>query len=431
METFRPLDIWHARLYLHEHFPFVSQRLYNHLRTDIVKADIDPDVYEFPETFVPLSQWDVSALRTMRYLFHGFRNNLWQHPGNDIRNWDVSRVTDMSYVFCECETFDQPIGQWDVSKVTTMEGMFEHASHFNQPLDRWDVSNVRSMKRMFFTARAFNQPLPWNVSNVTTMEKMFLGTYAFNQPIGAWNVSNVTNMSEMFSVARSFNQPIGGWNVSKVTNMMEMFLGAYVFNQPLDGWNVSNVLYMFSMFECAEAFNQSLSAWNMSHNPAIVRIFAQCKKLTKLPFGWADDATGRYLRNANLIQAHHVFCNTPLFASFASANLSVYDFLHAVGSGYYASTMLHKYRGKHSNATRHRARTTALTTPAVLSHILGYLPGDSDIVKQLEIRQHNQDLANTNERLSPPTPSGEIVERGVGDLSRGGEGFAGNAQDEY
>ena len=53
------------------------------------------------------------------------------------------------------------ISHWDVSSVTDMSRMFEEASSFNQPLNNWDVSNVTDMRRMFNGARSFNHHAPW------------------------------------------------------------------------------------------------------------------------------------------------------------------------------------------------------------------------------------------------------------------------------
>ena len=87
-----------------------------------------------------------------------------------------------------------------------------------------DTSNVTDMSGMFVEAKSFNQPIGnWNTSNVTDMSWMFNFAISFNQPIGNWNTSKVTNMHGMFMWAKSFNQPIGNWNTSNVTNMHGMF----------------------------------------------------------------------------------------------------------------------------------------------------------------------------------------------------------------
>jgi len=51
--------------------------------------------------------------------------------------------------------------------------MFEGLKQFNLPLNKWDVSNVTDMSYMFRDARSFNQPLnDWNVSNVRRMRRL-------------------------------------------------------------------------------------------------------------------------------------------------------------------------------------------------------------------------------------------------------------------
>ena len=72
-----------------------------------------------------------------------------------ISLWDVSLVTDLSYLFSDASTFNEHIGLWDTSSVTTMHSMFYRASAFNQDLSGWDVSAVTDMNFMFKEATAF------------------------------------------------------------------------------------------------------------------------------------------------------------------------------------------------------------------------------------------------------------------------------------
>jgi surface protein len=68
-----------------------------------------------------------------------------------------------------------------------MHAMFDQASSFDQPLDMWDVSSVTDMSWMFYDATSFDQPLEtWDVSSVKTMQSMFNGAETFNQNLCQW-----------------------------------------------------------------------------------------------------------------------------------------------------------------------------------------------------------------------------------------------------
>jgi surface protein len=67
-------------------------------------------------------------------------------------------------------TFNGNINKWDVSSVTDMTYMFNGATSFNQDLNEWIISNVTDMNYMFYDANAFNGNLSsWNISSVTIM----------------------------------------------------------------------------------------------------------------------------------------------------------------------------------------------------------------------------------------------------------------------
>ena len=116
-----------------------------------------------------------------------------------INDWDVSEITDMSYLFGNCNNFNEPINNWDVSNVVDMEGMFWKCYNFNQSLNNWNVSIVKDMNSMFYDCTNFNQPLNnWRIGNVEDMDYMFCECSNFNQPLNNWDVSYVENMRFMF-----------------------------------------------------------------------------------------------------------------------------------------------------------------------------------------------------------------------------------------
>ena len=61
------------------------------------------------------------------YLNGGARKQRVVTKYGDISNWDTSSVTDMSSLFQNATSFNQPLNKWNVSKVTNMSFMFYNA----------------------------------------------------------------------------------------------------------------------------------------------------------------------------------------------------------------------------------------------------------------------------------------------------------------
>lgn len=151
-----------------------------------------------------LNHIDVSNISNMHGLFAGE----WNYS-DDVATYDLN-------------AFNGDISQWDVSNVTDMSFMFYH-SNFTGDISQWDVSNVTNMRNMFRDSIWNGDISNWYVSNVTTMEQMFdhskfTGKYSINN----WDVSNVINMKYMFW-STYFDSDISNWKINKHCNTEDMF----------------------------------------------------------------------------------------------------------------------------------------------------------------------------------------------------------------
>ena len=108
---------------------------------------------------------------------------------SDLSEWDVSSVTDMSFMFEFVSKFTSDLSEWDVSRVTNMRSMFTGATVFTSDLSEWDVSRVTNMRFMLSGANSFNSDISnWNVSSATDMTSMVSNNHAFVQNLGKWYV---------------------------------------------------------------------------------------------------------------------------------------------------------------------------------------------------------------------------------------------------
>ena len=190
------------------------------------------------EKLISIEQWgDTIWGSSMNNAFCGASQMTYDATDNP----NLSSVSDMGGMFRDT-SFNGDLYSWNVSSVTDMSYMFDSASHFNGDLSSWDVSLVTDMSRMFSEASSFNGDLSsWDVSSVTSMSNMFFSAFDFNGDLSSWDVSSVTSMSNMFFFASSFNGDLSRWDVSSVdnmSNMSNMFTGAYLFQQNLGNWYV-------------------------------------------------------------------------------------------------------------------------------------------------------------------------------------------------
>ena len=93
-----------------------------------------------------LNHIDVSEVTNMNNLFScggGVLNRKYVDLNSDISQWDVSNVETMNYMFWFCKNFNCDISQWNVSKLKYMKGMFWFCENFNQDLSQWDTRSIK------------------------------------------------------------------------------------------------------------------------------------------------------------------------------------------------------------------------------------------------------------------------------------------------
>ena len=170
---------------------------------------------------IDVKQWGDVAWTTMANAFRGCVN-LANITAADTPN--LLWVTDMSNLFYGATNLNGPtnIGQWDVSGVKTMANMFKaadntagNAMRFNQDIGNWNIANVNNLSSMFYNCRSFNQDISsWNTASATNLSYMFAYATEFNQPVGNWNIAAATNLQYMFYSASAFNTPLGNWQLN-------------------------------------------------------------------------------------------------------------------------------------------------------------------------------------------------------------------------
>lgn len=142
----------------------------------------------------------------------------------------VHLTGDASYLFASLPNLQHAdLEKLDVSQVTSMKGMFLFSKILSFTIADWNVSNVTDMSYMFQGTQSLQELNleKWNTSNVTNMSYMFANATILQKlSISQWDVSNVTDMSYMFLMTKSLSHAdLSSWDLNDKT-INGMFLGA-------------------------------------------------------------------------------------------------------------------------------------------------------------------------------------------------------------
>lgn len=109
--------------------------------------------------YIDISNWDVSKVENMSYMFCQCDN---LKSVGDISNWNILNVEKTYAMFLLCKNLISigDLSKWKILKVEDMRYMFSECRNIKSvgDLNKWDVSNVEHMKHMFYNAGITNIP---------------------------------------------------------------------------------------------------------------------------------------------------------------------------------------------------------------------------------------------------------------------------------
>ena len=132
------------------YFPKTKQELIDNIQELLEKGETD------------LNCIDTSKITDMSKLFWNKLNitnklNIYVN----VSKWNVSKVTNMRYMFNNCRNFNSDLSNWDVSNVEDMTCMFYNCKKLNFDLSKWDISKVKDMAAMFYNCNNLKNIPDW------------------------------------------------------------------------------------------------------------------------------------------------------------------------------------------------------------------------------------------------------------------------------
>ena len=247
-------------------------------------------------TEIDLSNWQVTNKCTgLSDMFEGCKNL--EKLTCDFTKWNVSNVTNFSYMFDECSkltTLD--LSNWQVTdKCTMLNHMFgncENLTTLTCDFMLWNTSNVTYFTYMFIGCIKLTSLnlSTWDVSNGTSFESMFCGCEKLTLlNLMNWQVTNkCTTLTNMFQDCNNLDIltcDFTTWDVSNVTSFSWMFKNCYKLTTlDLSNWQVTNKCTKLNtmFYSCSSLTTLNLSTWDVSNVTDFSWMFCYCKKLTEL-----------------------------------------------------------------------------------------------------------------------------------------------------
>ena len=240
------------------------------------------------------------TINDMSFMFHSdlSESEIYLTSITNISNWNISFVTDISNLFCNCSLLASlpDISYWDTNNITNISNLFYHCTSLTliPDISKWTIKNVTNMSYLFYDCKSLTS-LPnissWDTSKVIDMRGIFSNCSSLIQlpDISKWNTKNVNNMSGLFHHCTKLAKlpEISEWNTENVINMNGMFdhctsLKALPDISKWDTRNVNNLNYMF--YYCSELSSlPDISKWNTDNVKSMKGLFCDCNSLSILP----------------------------------------------------------------------------------------------------------------------------------------------------
>lgn len=233
---------------------------------------------------IDLSHFNTSNVRDMEGMFQG--SHL---PNIDVRHFDVSRVTNLSFTFARLKNVRQlDLSGWDTRNVTNMDSTFLYSEEITDlNVSGWQNDSATDMAFMFgrLTNLRNFQHTGFTTNNVQNMEFMFSHCHALTSlDLREFDTSNVSNMKFMFEEMTNLGSlDVSSFLTHNVVDMSNMFSNwsavPVLQNLDLSNFDTSNVTIMEAMFQGqANLINLNISSFDTRNVTNMKEMFSSSMK---------------------------------------------------------------------------------------------------------------------------------------------------------
>ena len=173
---------------------------------------------------IDLSKADTSKVKNMYSMF----GSCYYLTSVNLSNFNTKNVTNMAYLFYDCELESIDLSGFDTSNVENMRCMFYMCDKLKElDLSSFNTKNVTDMADMFYNCQSLKSLdlSNFDTSSVKNMGGMFTACQELKEiDLSSFDTGNVENMNMMFYYCSSLSSlDVSNFNTSNVNMMRSMF----------------------------------------------------------------------------------------------------------------------------------------------------------------------------------------------------------------
>ena len=203
---------------------------------------------------------------------------------------NVSGITDISYMFCDCENLTSiDLSGLDTSNVTNMAWIFNGCAQLrNLDLSSFNTTAVLDMTAMFNGCTGLENVnlSSFDTKNVTSMYGMFSGCENLTDlDVSSFDTRNVIDMRGTFSLCRKLKKlDLSHFDTGNVLSMRAMFSEDDLLEElVLSSFDTQNVFDMAYLFEsCSSLTSLDLGGFDVSQVEDAENMLHGCNSLDKI-----------------------------------------------------------------------------------------------------------------------------------------------------
>lgn len=209
----------------------------------------------------------------------------------DLSKVNTSKVTDMSYMFAECDAPYLDLSGFDVSNVSNMDHMFYYCNS-EMNIDGWDTSKLTNANYMFNNFTGSIDLSKLDFSSVTNVNYMFGSANTDKINLTGLSFPKTTSLTYMFYQAKGTTLNLSSWDITNITDLNN-FLG-FTGHKTIDltGWKTTKVTSMNSIFYYLSSLEKLIMPdWDMTNTTKTTSFFYSCGKLSYIDLSRSNDIT--------------------------------------------------------------------------------------------------------------------------------------------